>query len=113
MFFLDGSKGWVGGSHGLIATYDFIVNVRENEFVPDDISVTPNPASDKILISTVDDKIVEILSIYDLSGKLIMQTENMKNIPDYTIDVSKYSPGTYILQIKCDGKTSTKKLVKK
>jgi len=113
MFFLDGSKGWVGGSHGLIATYDFIVNVRENEFVPDDISVLPNPASDKILISSANNKIIESVNVYDMSGKLIKQTVNMKNIPDNTIDISKFSPGTYILQIKCEGKTSSKKFVKK
>lgn len=113
IFFLDGSKGWVGGFHGLVATYDYIVDVPENEFISDEISVLPNPASNKLLIATPKGETIESIRLYDVSGKLIMQNTNLKNKAEYSIDVSEFKTGAYILQIGCEGKMTTKKFIKK
>ena len=70
------------------------------------ISITPNPARDRVYLQT-DQKITEV-KLYDLTGRLALQLHN----PGKTIPLNALSSGVYILEISTSKGTITQKLVK-
>lgn len=79
------------------------VNEVENTI----ISIYPNPTNTTLFISNIGQKAT--ISIFDLQGKLIYN----KPIINNQLDISKLSSGEYTLQIICDNRVITKKLIKK
>ncbi|MEN2413137.1 family 16 glycosylhydrolase [Flavobacterium mesophilum] len=71
----------------------------------------PNPTSDYVQLSSPDNLDNKVITIYDNSGTLILQTKSESN--ESTIDVSKLKSGIYILNFKSDQKSWSKKLIKK
>jgi len=60
------------------------------------IKVYPNPTSGKIdLLSTDPNVNIESISLFDIMGKMVMQSKSVK-----TIDVSHLAKGMYLLKIK-------------
>jgi hypothetical protein len=78
------------------------INEIDNEI----ISIYPNPAYTTLFISNIDKR--AIISIYDLQGKMIIN----KVLIDSQVDITDLSRGVYILQINCNNKIITKKLIK-
>ncbi len=78
------------------------INEIDNEI----ISIYPNPAYTTLFISNIDKR--AIISIYDLQGKMIIN----KVLIDSQVDITDLSRGIYILQINCNNKIITKKLIK-
>lgn len=73
----------------------------------ENLVIYPNPASqDKIYITSKLNKPKEI-EIFDVLGKKIISTSLMNK----TLDVSSLSPGVYILKIKEEAFSATRKLV--
>jgi len=83
------------------STYIGPIPAREN--LDNYLVVYPNPTSDKININ----KNVDI-NVYNYIGSMIISKKNI-NI----LNVSKLSPGIYMLQINYKNKTITKQLIKK
>ena len=81
----------------------------EEENITDAFVVYPNPASNSFQIEFKNTKKEAVLSIYDMSGRIILN----KNITDQTIiDVADLKEGIYVLRIKTsDGITTNKKLI--
>ncbi|PKF75274.1 T9SS type A sorting domain-containing protein [Chryseobacterium sp. PMSZPI] len=70
------------------------------------ISIYPNPTNGEINIKT--DKKIRTASIFDLSGKIITQTESER------ADISSLPKGTYLMKVEfSDGSSTTEKLIKK
>ncbi|MEN9913981.1 MAG: hypothetical protein RL528_717 [Bacteroidota bacterium] len=67
------------------------------------IQIYPNPTSDFITIKT--DHKIDSYSIFDITGKKIMQTA------EKTIDLRTYTNGIYLLTFEFEGKTQTKKII--
>ncbi len=67
--------------------------------------IYPNPAKEILYIKKADNSRV---SIYDLSGKLLLQKMIFRN----SINVSSLNKGTYILRINTNGEISNYKIVK-
>lgn len=61
------------------------------------IQLFPNPASDVVTILGIEN--VTSISILDLTGK-VMETYEPKNQPSFTLNVSNFSAGLYIFQLK-------------
>ncbi len=77
------------------------------------LNVYPNPASDIINISiTADNDGNAQLSIYDLSGKLLVDTEKVivKGENTLSLDISFLKNGTYILKTVDEGKVYSNKI---
>lgn len=73
-------------------TSNMITSVlMDRDFV--DFEIYPNPATERI--SIVSDKELDQLTVFDQSG-----TQIMVEIEGETIDVSNYTPGRYVLQVK-------------
>ncbi|PXY46460.1 family 16 glycosylhydrolase [Flavobacterium hydrophilum] len=78
-----------------------------------DFAMYPNPASNYIQLSMPEKLDHKMVTIYDNSGKLILQTQLDNNSNESFIDVSRLAKGIYILNFKSDQKSWTKKLIKR
>ena len=67
---------------------------------------SPNPANTQIQIQS--DKIMDELTIHDITGRILMQRMNPNS--NETIDVSNLAKGLYIIQGRVDNKVSIEKL---
>ena len=72
---------------------------------PNDFILYPNPTNAIIHISGKES--VDAISLYNISGQLIMKATNTS-----TLDVGSQQNGLYIIEIKDKGKTSVNKLIK-
>lgn len=76
------------------------------DFTQQEISVYPNPSSTRIKISGTD--IVDHISIYDLTGKLVKQYFSDQN----SYDISELNAGIYFVNIKANNAFQNIKLIK-
>lgn len=82
-----------------------------DEFSTQNFAVYPNPSKGVFNIKTKNIDAFNF-SIYDVTGKRIMQRQNAKTIDNaYQINISNYSTGVYFLNISNDTSTITKKLI--
>lgn len=71
------------------------------------LRIYPNPASDFIHIEMLNTNLKDYtFSVTDLSGKLLIKSENSKKV-----DISKLSPGVYLGTMTVDDQKLTKKIV--
>jgi len=69
------------------------------------LTVYPNPTRGEINIKT--DKKIKSSSVFDLSGKVLLQTSSEK------INISSFTKGTYLLKVEfVDGTSKTEKVIK-
>ena len=69
----------------------------------------PNPVSDNVLNITSSANTEKTVAIYDMLGKQVLAT----TVNNGTVDVSNLTAGIYVVNITEEGKTATKKLIKK
>ena len=82
------------------------VNQFQNEV---NMSMYPNPASDRVSIETSAQ--IQALVIYDLLGKAVVSLNNVNSKRLDNIDVSSLNKGIYLLSISTDKGRVTKKLI--
>lgn len=109
MFFLD-NMGWLGGSHGYVATCSFTVDIDEERENLVAISVFPNPAHTEIEVK-LNDKFDEILDVkvFNIQGKQIVHFPDLSASNSFRFDVSNLVAGVYIIQATS---TKTESLIK-
>ncbi len=78
----------------------------------DGISVSPNPSDSVFNIQWQPDGEPMDITIYDVTGKKILSRKDIDNA-SFSIDMTKYTSGIYLLNMKSKGKSATKKLVLK
>ena len=69
----------------------------------------PNPAKDKLYITTNDYEYIEEISIYNLSGVLIYKETDFNN---KSVDVSDMVSGVYFIKVKTENETFIQKFIK-
>jgi len=89
------------------ATFSFFfiayASVQENE-AAESMAVWPNPAGERLFASTrTPDGNSSVISIYDLSGRLMERKNATAENATYSLDVSTLAEGMYILEINADG----------
>ena len=111
---LFGDVNWIEGESSLICfnhkgeTYFFNNNTEcnivlsNNEFSINKISVIPNPISEKSILQLPIEAAIDLLVIYNLSGKIIK--EEIITTNNYTINNIDYASGLYFYQIFSNGK---------
>ena len=72
---------------------------------PNDFILYPNPTNALVHISGKES--VDAISLYNISGQLIMKATNTS-----TLDVGSQQNGLYIIEIKDKGKTTVNRLIK-
>ncbi|WP_353084547.1 PQQ-dependent sugar dehydrogenase [Flavobacterium sp.] len=84
------------------ATSDF----EKNEF-----SLFPNPAKNSISIKLSNDNLATKITIFDLTGKLIL-SQKLENNPENTISISSITKGIYMVSVETEnGISYSKKLI--
>src|SRR5690606_30569932 len=83
-----------------------------NDLMKNTIVLYPNPTAGFVNLSWDNSMNVSQIELYDLSGRLLM-LNSLQSLTDttYRFDVSQFNRGTYIVNLKVDGKTISKKLV--
>jgi len=87
-----------------------VLGNKDFEFT-DYFSVHPNPAKTTLNIESKSQMEIESLSIYNLSGQLVVQIPTANGIKN--IDVSNLKPGIYFLRIDSDQGVSNTKFIKR
>ena len=87
-------------------------SIRFDNLKHDEISgfkLYPNPATADVVYVTTDKNNLKEIRIYDVFGELV-QTDR---ISTKTLNISKLSPGVYVVQVTENEKSITRKLVVK
>ena len=84
-----------------------IADINTNKY---NISVFPNPASEKIYVDFGENKVTNI-NLFTINGSLIYK-DSIKNQKTKEIDISSLPTGVYFLQIIADSFITTKKFIK-
>ena len=79
----------------------------ENDNYIQDLEIYPNPTSDHINIEMFTPN--NLISLFDLSGKMIFQKSI--HLSNYKLDINKFDPGIYILNISNRFGISNRKLI--
>jgi len=72
------------------------------------LEIYPNPVRNELYIVSAEDLSGGIVSVYDISGRQVLNTKPVSN----RIDVSRLASGTYTLIFVKGGKSVTKRFVK-
>jgi hypothetical protein len=104
----DCSSQWLSVAFDNIAISGANVSVNELNSAADKVSVYPNPAKDNLIIAT-NSSAKQSLEIYNIAGQAIYTSEMLAY---KTIDISSFTSGIYILELKTDKETLVKKFVK-
>jgi hypothetical protein len=96
---------------GPLCTPAITTGLMQNRSPGIDISVYPNPVKDKAEVTLARTFERAELSLYDISGRLIMK-EEIKDTNKATLDLSDLAPGTYLLEVTDGASRVSTKLVK-
>lgn len=81
-------------------------NASTTEII-EDLSIYPNPASNGKIYITTKQNLAKDIEIFDVLGKKIYST----SLFGKELNISKLTPGIYILKIKENNVSATRKLV--
>lgn len=113
--------GYGGSADGKVAFNTELVTDIDNttsvgELEPKaTLGVYPNPTSSQVTITTANISAKEIaLSIHDISGKLVYNhtIDNSNSWGVYTLDVSAFAKGVYVVSLTTDKEALSQRLVK-
>jgi hypothetical protein len=80
-----------------------------NEHSKNEISIYPNPTAEKIKITSTN--VINPIELIDLYGRTILMSPEVKEY-EYSLDLSAYSNGKYILKVISDVKTEFHSIIK-
>jgi N-acetylneuraminic acid mutarotase len=87
--------------------------ISENENDLPEISLYPNPTSSNLNISFSNFKnVISEISVYDISGKLILQKKVLANQKYISIDCASFARGKYFVRVFGKEKSATKTFIK-
>lgn len=94
---------------GWNATFDCMTLATKESDIKNNVIISPNPTKGIINISS-SDKIISY-EINDISGRTVSKSIDV-NASKTTVDLSKNTAGTYVVTVKTDKETVTKKVIK-
>ncbi|WP_417867492.1 T9SS type A sorting domain-containing protein [Xanthomarina gelatinilytica] len=78
-----------------------------DEFSLSNVSVFPNPVQDELNIQLHNSITVKHVKVYSITGQVVLQEQNQRKL-----NVSKLSPGVYLMKIETDRGDVTRKIIK-
>jgi acetyl esterase/lipase len=98
-------------AHHLLITLDPQCTVNSNEVLEDArIGIYPNPADDFVWIETLDNRMMEGVELYDLSGRLVSRN-NQVDAKSVQLHRNGLSTGMYIAKIRFKEGIATRKVM--
>ncbi|WP_130734750.1 T9SS type A sorting domain-containing protein [Flavobacterium sp. J27] len=94
---------------------DFVVDgaLSSSTFELDSLTVYPNPSNGLFIISNKNAKIINEITVYDITGKNIFTRKNLESSSEIKVDLSNASNGIYFMKIDSDSGSVTKRILKK
>ncbi|WP_439131073.1 lamin tail domain-containing protein [Polaribacter sp.] len=86
-----------------------VLSAKDFASTENNIDIYPNPVNNRIYISS-NSNIDQVL-VYNIFGQTMYTSSENKS--DATVDVSNFAKGIYMVKVFTDGKSMTKKIVKK
>ena len=104
-------------SYGFNSHHAIIIGIRGPELPPDavgehheeDIKVFPNPSNGKVYVSAEWQPVVEV-QVFDLFGRMLLHESVGEK--EFSVDLSGYNAGVYILRLVTSNGVKTSKIVK-
>jgi hypothetical protein len=104
-------------SYGFNSHHAIIIGIRGPELPPDavgehheeDIKVFPNPSNGKVYVSAEWQPVVEV-QVFDLFGRMLLHESVGEQ--EFSVDLSGYNAGVYILRLVTGDGVKTSKIVK-
>ncbi|RLD76880.1 MAG: hypothetical protein DRJ07_15570 [Bacteroidetes bacterium] len=97
-----------------IGIYEFQGTLGLSDEVFDsNLFIYPNPVSNILFIKNKTNEVIEIVTIFDITGKLVYNKTIESNSTQISLNIFKLKPGFYILNLKSNLNTYTKKINKK
>jgi hypothetical protein len=90
-----------------IGAFENIDNLNSGENDISGIQLYPNPATSKITIQNSNEKHINLIQLYSISGKLILETLNSE------IDISHINTGVYLVKVFSDNSINVLRFEKK
>jgi|GEM_PF-2210163 len=75
------------------------------------INIFPNPTQDMLFLHTEEGNI-ELIEIYDMSGKLVLSKESDMPLSDMQISLISLPPEIYTVQVSIDGQQVNRLITK-
>jgi hypothetical protein len=116
-FLVIGTKLYFNANNGSIGeelwTFDqSSLGIDEEEIIASSIVLFPNPVKDTFELST-NNLVVESVEIYSLLGRRVLSISK-KNLPiNGVFDISNFQTGIYIVKVKTDQTSFSKKIIKR
>ena len=85
------------------------LSINKNDFISDEIILSPNPANDLLNIHLKNDTYIKSIQINDLTGKKVLMT-NGNNL---SINVGQLQTGFYFVTVTTENGIATRKFIKK
>lgn len=101
---------------GYEGDYMLDLKITSNQYLSIDkdnsinVSVYPNPFANKFNVKNKNNSVIDFVNVYDVQGRLIFTDNSTQKIKN--IDLSDYSNGVYMLEIKSEDKTTIKQIIK-
>ena len=86
----------------------------ENKVIPDGLTISPNPADDRVLLKIASSKLQDnsLVCIYTLQGQLL--SENRMDLSrEKELNIQNLPPGIYVLKVILEHSVRTGKIIKK
>lgn len=105
-----------GNLVGNLQNYTLIVSgsnqtLSIDKFNNENISIYPNPTNNSINISSQNEPIINFV-IYDLQGRKV-DSNKMNSIYNFSVDLSNFNSGIYIIELNSENGKYSQKIVKK
>lgn len=104
------TKGDTTNLYYIKSTFDeeTTLTSKENLLNNTEVSIYPNPVTDKVNIKVSENSIIRKIRILSIDGRIVKTIENSPSI-----DVKNINSGIYILQIETNNNIISKKIIKK
>lgn len=106
MFF----SGFQSYAQTTVVVDDIILRVANPDKLNINLTVYPNPATDKVIAKVDGAEQIQAVKIFDLSGRHINSYKPSFIANTYKLDISFIPAGTYVLQIKTEKGIVSRKL---
>ncbi|HSH66785.1 MAG TPA: choice-of-anchor V domain-containing protein [Bacteroidia bacterium] len=93
-----------------VVTSPSTVGIAEQVSFSKQISIYPNPATDRLQIAGLNSSDVMTVSIMDMKGSLISKKQNVSATD--VIELTELNAGSYLLHVEAGGKTAVKQFIK-
>lgn len=101
-----------GGNHALLVdTFSVTQVLKNDEFLASKFSISPNPSTNQVNISSSIDALIDGIEITDLNGRIVA-SEKRNGVSETQITIGDLSQGVYLMKISSDKGIATKKVIK-